>query len=77
MLTNGVADYYTYTWDLSALGAVSSYSLTLNAGFSQMLAFQVDQTVAAPVPEPSSYALMAGGLGLVGWLARRRTPRAA
>ena len=24
------------------------------------------------VPEPESYALMLGGLGLVGWMARRR-----
>ncbi|PTT78305.1 PEP-CTERM sorting domain-containing protein, partial [Pelomonas sp. HMWF004] len=26
----------------------------------------------APVPEPSTYALLLGGLGLVGWMARRR-----
>lgn len=29
-------------------------------------------TVAAPVPEPSTYALMLGGLGLVGFMAYRR-----
>ena len=31
----------------------------------------VNQSIAA-VPEPASYALMLGGLGLVGWAARRR-----
>jgi PEP-CTERM motif len=28
--------------------------------------------VAAPIPEPSTYALMFAGLGLMGWVARRR-----
>jgi hypothetical protein len=31
-----------------------------------------DLTLAAAIPEPGTYALMLGGLGLVGWLARRR-----
>lgn len=30
-----------------------------------------------PIPEPSTYALMALGLGLVTWIARRRRPREA
>ncbi len=34
--------------------------------------FQAFQFSAAPVPEPSTYALLLGGLGLVGWMARRR-----
>lgn len=29
-------------------------------------------TIAAPVPEPETYALMLAGLGVVGWMARRR-----
>jgi len=27
---------------------------------------------AAPIPEPETYALMLGGLGIMGWMARRR-----
>jgi len=30
--------------------------------------------VLTPVPEPTTYALLAAGLGLVGWRLRRRTP---
>jgi hypothetical protein len=30
----------------------------------------------APIPEPETYALMLGGLGVVGWFARRRRPQA-
>ncbi|RTL23703.1 MAG: DUF839 domain-containing protein [Burkholderiales bacterium] len=34
--------------------------------------YLVSYDAAAAVPEPSTYALMFGGLGLMGWLARRR-----
>jgi hypothetical protein len=34
-----------------------------------------DQVFAAPVPEPSTYALMAAGLLGMGFVARRRIPR--
>eukprot|EP01038_Epipyxis_sp_PR26KG_P000565 gene565-791_t len=34
-----------------------------------------DQVFAAPIPEPSTYALLAGGLMAVGFMARRRAPR--
>ena len=39
------------------------------------LTFTGDLTVAA-VPEPSTYALMFGGLGLVGFMAARRRKQA-
>lgn len=38
-------------------------------------AFEID-TVAAAVPEPATWALMIGGLGLVGFAARRRSRQA-
>jgi hypothetical protein len=34
----------------------------------------VNVTTVTPVPEPSTYALMFAGLGLVAWVARRRRP---
>ena len=39
---------------------------------SSNYAFEID-TIAAAVPEPATWAMMIGGLGLVGFAARRRT----
>ena len=36
-----------------------------------------DGVVITPVPEPEIYAMMASGLGLMGWVARRRKQKAA
>ncbi len=35
------------------------------------------RALLAPVPEPDTYALMLGGLGVLAWAARRRSARAA
>lgn len=71
VLTGGASDYFRYEWDLSSLGvAVTDYTLTFGIGFSQMLAFQIDQVAA--VPEPEVHALMLAGLALVAYRTRRR-----
>ncbi|MCF6346650.1 MAG: FxDxF family PEP-CTERM protein [Thiomicrorhabdus sp.] len=52
----------TYTLTVEGLGLAGNSGYTLEAS-----AFSV-----SPVPEPSSIALMLGGLGLVGFMAARR-----
>jgi len=52
-----------------------SYTITFATTAGVLRALKVDDVVitATAVPEPSGYLLMAAGLGLVGWLARRRS----
>ncbi|MCB5184568.1 PEP-CTERM sorting domain-containing protein [Methylobacillus gramineus] len=70
--TDTAADYYYFTWDLTGIASpITSYTLNFNIGFSQSLAFQVDQVAA--VPEPETYAMLMLGLGVMGFAARRRT----
>ncbi|WP_029147601.1 PEP-CTERM sorting domain-containing protein [Methylophilus sp. 5] len=73
--TGTVDDYYYYSWDLSGISTpVTSYTLNFSAGFSQALAFQVDQVASvSSVPEADSYAMMMLGLGVMGAVARRRS----
>jgi len=40
-----------------------------------MAGFYTFTAVAAPIPEPETYALMLGGLGLIGFMAARRRRR--
>lgn len=72
--TGTADDYYHYSWDLSGVSTpITSYTLSFSAGFSQALAFQVDQVASASaVPEADSYAMMLLGLGVMGTVVRRR-----
>lgn len=67
-------NYGYFSWDLSGVTTpVTSFSVNFGLDtHASALAFQLDQSVAAPVPEPGTYALMLAGLGAVGFLARRR-----
>jgi hypothetical protein len=65
-------------WTLSTpLLSVGSYTLTLLGTNSAAIGtYSGDVALSAAVPEPSSYALMLAGAGVVGFVAMRRRTRA-
>ncbi len=69
--------YRTWTWDVSTLAAIESYSLlvTVGGGAVQAWAFQIDQVAETPVP--AALPLFATGLGALGLIARRRKRKQA
>lgn len=72
-------NYGVFTWDLSGVTTpITSFSVNFGlTTHASALAFQLDQTAVAAVPEPETYALMLAGIGLVGFVARRRHRAAA
>ena len=71
-------------------GLYSNYTITSSNGISRFVFdsnnargnTSIDNviavtSVAAPVPEPEIYAMLGAGLGLMGWVARRRKQRVA
>lgn len=74
--SNGTTLNYTLSnaTTSSFLGFVSSSplsSVTLSSGGDYWVTAN-DVTLAMPVPEPETYAMMLLGLGVVGWMRRRR-----
>lgn len=60
-----------YTTDFTA--ASSSTTLTFSAaGTSDSFGSSLDKVSVAAVPEPETYALMLGGLAMLGFISRRR-----
>lgn len=65
--TDAANDYYRFSWDLSALGPITSYNIDVSSSFFQTLALQTNV-----VPEPATFGLAACGIcGML--LSRRRS----
>jgi len=71
---------FSFSVDTSALGYNEGKFLGFQRASADIYGFGIadgtfvlDDLTLAPVPEPESYALLIGGLGIVGWVARRRT----
>lgn len=64
---------FTSAHGLADFTGITSVTLSGVSGFAYVALDNINYTAAiAPVPEPETYALMLGGLALVGWAARRR-----
>ncbi len=60
------------SWLNTLTGSSGGYTLTVLASATHQ-----DQMMATPVPEPETYMMLLAGLGLMGFVARRRRQGAA
>jgi len=66
------------TWLGELAGTTSAYNVSIwGVSNGASGSGQQDVAIFAPVPEPEIYAMMGIGLGLMGWVARRRKQQAA
>lgn len=54
-----------YSLSIEGIAGAGSTGYSLNTSY-------INSTITSPIPEPSSIALMLGGLGLIGFMAARR-----
>jgi len=72
---NGAAD----VWTINSMGPLSAGSYYLQVSGTVLSANDASYAghlTLAPVPEPATYGMMLGGLGVLGFLARRRKQQA-
>jgi hypothetical protein len=64
------------TWETHLDAGSYSIMVTGLADGTHGGTYGIDLTTATPMPEPSTYAMLLGGLGLIGFIARRRKNQA-
>jgi len=65
----------TWTFNNTKLTDFSAFQLHVNSVTSAGGSVKFTQLVTAPVPEPETYAMLLAGLGLIGFVARRRAAK--
>jgi hypothetical protein len=81
LLSDHPGNFVFYVWNEGAL--VTSALCNVTGGAFSCSGFEGSRTpgeqfiLSAPVPEPETYAMMLAGLGLMGFIARRRRERDA
>ncbi len=78
-LYNSVGDTLVWSWGVGGPSYANSDTFSLSTGSYYYLvgsarpsSFTLTSTAVAAVPEPETYALLAAGLGIVGFVASRR-----
>jgi len=76
--SGGVWNNYSGTQTITSAGNYDvAFTFNTTGGASKDIVIDSVYVVAAPVPEPETYAMMLAGLGLMGAVARRRKSKAA